>query len=108
MTMNFQGDWARFLEADPQGRQSLYNASLPGGINRNQQSYLQTLYEPTYNEWLGNLGKRLLSGQGPDENATLAQFFGGKDWTRELARQPGLNSTQSLFGRGGFDLFGGR
>lgn len=83
------------FEGDPLGRQGIFNAGLPQNLGGNQLSFLQSLFEPTFNRYLGQLV------QNPALRFTdfVTQNFNPQ---RELLRAPGQVSGS---GFGGTTLF---
>ena len=98
MTMQWPGnDLTKLFETDEQGRRAIFGARF-GNLNPFQQRYSQSLYEPTFNKYLGEMGKSLLMGQAPQQSFTdyLSQNF---DPQRELLKGPQSDTTR-LLGQG--------
>lgn len=53
------------LEGSDLGRQTLFNSFLPKTANPFQQQLFGQLFEPTFNQFLGQLGAQVKSGQAP-------------------------------------------
>lgn len=81
------------LEATDLGRQTLFNSFLPGNANPFQQQLFGQLFEPTFNQFLGQLGSQIKSGQAP--TLTFNNFLNEQfNPQRALLRLPD-------FGKGG-------
>lgn len=75
------------LEEDEQGRQAIFQGMLPGGLNPFQQRALSSLYQPTFTNFLGAMGRQILAGETPTLTFSdyLTQNFNPQ---RELLRMP--------------------
>ncbi len=75
-----------FFETDPLGRQAIFFSQIPQGLPQRQQEQAQQLFIPTFNQFLGNLGRSLRAGQTPQS----FQDFVSNDFNlqRGLARTP--------------------
>lgn len=91
--MTMQNIFGDVFEQDPLGRQALFQSALPQNANPFQQQLFGQLFEPTFNEYLGQLGAQVRAGEAPSLRFTdfLNQQF---DPQRALLRLP-------QFGQGG-------
>ena len=91
------------LEENEQGRRALFFGGL-GNLSPFQQRFANSLYEPTFNRFLGQIGQQVRSGQTP--NTTWSDFLRNSfNFNREQLSAP--QSTSHLFGRPQF-FFGQR
>ena len=72
------------FEEDPVGRRANFQGRFTG-FGAGQQNQLGTLFEPTFNRFLGMLGQQIMGGDKPNATFTnyLQQNFNPQ---RELAR----------------------
>ena len=90
-----QSPYLDFLNTDEEGLRMQFFGGL-GGLNAGQQRFGQTLFQPTFNRYLGQLGQMAVSGQAP--NLNFSDFLKNDfNLNRELLRQPQTSSR--LFGR---------
>lgn len=98
-------DLSDLFESDEQGRRAIFGARF-GNLNPYQQRQSQSLYEPTFNRYLAEMGKYILQGQAPTQSFTnyINQNFNPQ---RELLRLPQSDTTR-LLGQGTrYNLFPG-
>lgn len=76
-----------FLETDETGRRANFFGRLPQGIGPAQQDFLQGLFQPTFNRYLGALGRQALGGELPTQSFSdyLSSSFNPQ---KELLRAP--------------------
>ena len=74
-----------FLEGNDQGARANYFGRVPQTFGLGQQQQIGTLFEPTFNRYLGMLGQQIMGGGAPTMKFTdyLSQNFNPQ---RELAR----------------------
>src|SRR3990167_2555011 len=91
--MTNQNIFGDVFEQDPIGRQALFQAQLPQNANPFQQQLFGQLFEPTFNQFLGQLGAQVQSGQAPSLRYTdfLRDQF---DPQRALLRLPEFGQGQ--------------
>lgn len=79
--------FADLLETDPIGQRTLFQSFLPTNSNPFQQTQFQSLFEPTFNSFLGALGAQIREGEAPSLsfNDFLSEQFNPQ---RALLRQP--------------------
>lgn len=87
--MVFPSDLFDFLEEEPLGRRVIFQSQIPGGLGFGQQQQLSSLFEPTFNQFLGQIGQELQQGQPQ----TSFRDFLQRRFTpqRELARFSNVN-----------------
>ena len=75
------------LESDPAGQRALFESFIPPGFGQQQQRQLGTLFQPTFNRFLGQIGSQVREGGGvPD--LTFTQFLEQNfDPQRQLLQQ---------------------
>ena len=61
-----------FFETDDLGRRALFQSSLPQGLSQGQQNQASGLFQPVFNQYLGNLGRSLRAGERPQSFADFA------------------------------------
>ena len=75
------------LEESELGRQALFSSFLPTQANPSQAQQFQGLFQPTFNQFLGQLGAQVRQGQAPE--LTFTQFLEEQfDPQRALLRLP--------------------
>lgn len=85
------GDW---LEETEEGRRAGFFGRF-GNLRGNQQAFAQSLYQPTFNRFLGELGRQ---AQGGFPNLRFQDFLTNDfNAQRELLKMP--QSGSRLFGR---------
>lgn len=83
------------FEQDPLGRQALFQSLLPQNANPFQQQLFGQLFEPTFNQFLGQLGSQVRQGQAP--SLSFTQFLNEQfDPQRALLRLPGAGQGQEF------------
>lgn len=88
------------LEETDLGRQSLFQSFLPTQANPSQARQFQGLFQPTFNQFLGQLGAQVRQGTAPD--LTFTQFLEEQfNPQRALLRQPNAQGVNA----GGPTLF---
>jgi hypothetical protein len=83
------GPFLPFFEEDPEGQKALFFGSIPQQQQQTfgQQRFAQNLFEPTFNRFLGTLGRQVLGGGAPTN--TFADFLRNSfDFGREFRRAP--------------------
>lgn len=89
------------FEGDPIGDRLIFNSSLPDNLSPFQENQFQSLFEPTFNSFLGALGSQIRGGDAPTLSFQkfLSEQFNPQ---RALLRQPnaqGVNSGGPTFFR---------
>lgn len=80
------------LEGTDLGREVLFQSLLPGNASPTQALQFQSLFQPVFTQFLGELGSRVRNGGEP--NLTFDQFLSENfDPQRALLRLPGTRST---------------
>lgn len=98
-----------FEESDL-GRQGLFQSFAPRGLPQLQQAQFGTLYQPTFNSYLGDLGRQIRQGQIPGPDQTFTNFLETNpsfNAQRSLLQLPDISFGQSGLGPNIFN-FGGR
>tara|TARA_Y100000310_G_C20673971_1_gene811803 strand:- start:1803 stop:2144 length:342 start_codon:yes stop_codon:yes gene_type:complete len=91
---NFFGNeiWRDVLEADPMGRQSIFQAMMPQGFSPVQQESASNLFQPAFSTYLGQYGRELAEvsrGEREQEPTSFTDFISNQyDFRRNLLRQP--------------------
>lgn len=92
MTMQDFGIFGDIFEQDDVGRRILFNAALPQNLSGNQQLFGQSLFQPTFSRFLGQIGQQLQQGQQPVSFQDFLSNQGGFNFQRELTRAPSLRT----------------
>jgi len=89
------------FEEDELGRRLIFQSLLPQNLSASDQRTAGNLFIPTFNQFLGQVGRDIRGGQTP---TTFANFVSNDfNLTRGLAQQgntttPGLTSRTTQFG----------
>ena len=82
-------DVADLLGGDPEGRRTLYESFIPQNVFGTQRRYLSNLFTPTFNRFLGELGRSSRQDEFPER--TFRTFLEEQyDPQRQLLRLPSL------------------
>jgi hypothetical protein len=82
-----QNPWLRFLEQEPFGQRALFFGNVPQGLTFGQERFAESRVDPTFNRYLGTLGRQVIGGGAPTN--TFADFLKNKfDFGREFRRAP--------------------
>ena len=82
-----------FFETDELGRRALFQSFVPQNLSFGQQQQASTLFQPTFNQFLGGLGRSLRAGTKPQSFADFAPGAIQQNLaTLPQARTPGLTS----------------
>jgi hypothetical protein len=82
--------WLDLLEGGPEGRQALFYSLLPRNASPTQALQFQSLFQPVFTQFLGELGSRMRAGSPEIKfHEFLAQSF---DPQRALLRLPGART----------------
>ncbi len=73
MTMQNFGVDPLVLEESDLGIQALFQSFIPQGANQIQQQQLGSLFQPTFNQFLGQIGNQVRQGGAP--TLTFSQFL---------------------------------
>lgn len=72
------------------GRRMQFESVIPGGFRGPKRQAVSQLFQPTFNEYLGQLGQQLGTQNRQDPLTTFSQYLAEKfDPGRELLRIPG-------------------
>ncbi|MEE8374069.1 MAG: hypothetical protein V3R87_10155 [Dehalococcoidia bacterium] len=72
------------------GRRSLFESVIPGGFRGPKRQAVSQLFQPTFNEYLGQLGQQMGTQNRQGPLTTFRQYLTEKfDPGRELLRFPG-------------------
>jgi hypothetical protein len=89
------------LEATPEGQRILFYSLLPRNASPTQELQFQSLFNPVFTQFLGELGSRMRAGSPEIKfHEFLAQSF---DPQRALLRLPGA-PTSAVGGRAVFNF----
>ena len=104
MPQNFFGNniWQEMLETDPLGRQAIFQSFIPQGYGAAQREQASTLFQPAFNQYLGQFGQQLGQvgrGEREEEPTSFTDFISNQyDFTRNRIRQPSTANQQNLLG----------
>lgn len=104
MPQGFFGNktWQEVLEADPFGRQTIFQSLVPQDYTGPQREQATNLFQPAFNQYLGQFGQELAQvsrGEREDVPTTFTDFLSNQyDFTRNRIRQPSTANQQNLLG----------
>ena len=104
MPQNFFGNniWQDVLEADPLGRQTIFQSFIPQGYGAAQREQASNLVQPAFNQYLGQFGQQLgqvSRGEREEEPTSFTDYISNQyDFTRNRIRQPSTANQQNLLG----------
>ena len=80
MPQNFFGNniWQEMLETDPLGRQTIFQSFIPQGYGAAQREQASNLFQPAFNQYLGQFGQQLgqvSRGEREEEPTSFTDFI---------------------------------
>lgn len=83
------------IEGTETGDRTVFQSFEPGNLSPTQSNQFQSLFTPTFNRFLGQIGKSIAGGEQPQESFT--QFLASDQFNpqRELLRQPDTSRRQA-------------
>ncbi len=88
------------LEESDLGLQQLFQSFLPTSANPFQRNYFSGLFQPTFQQYLGQLGSQVRQGQDPTltfTNFLTNQFNPGRALLRMSGAESGRTAGPTLF-----------
>jgi hypothetical protein len=93
----FSGAFMDWLEEPGYGTQAAYQAMVPQQSSPTQRQFFQNQFQPTMNEFLGQLGGQVLGGQAP--TVSWVDFLKGSPTDNPFTRMRGLSPGMRGMGR---------
>ena len=87
------------LEETEFGRRALFESFIPPSFGQVQQQQLGTLFQPTFNRFLGQIGGQIRGGEDPTQSFTqfLEQNFNPQRQALRFGQQRGPQQSATRF-----------